>query len=433
MALPTLIFTIVTGLLLFRLPKQWAPMPLLAGTIYMTLGQTVDMGPFHFSVLRILVALGAIRVLVKHERLSGGWNLLDKAMLGWAVWAVFSSCFHKNISATLVSHLGLVYNALGIYFLLRVFIAGAEGVWSVAKIILILLVPVAVEMVVERLTGHNHFSVFGGVDAVCEVRGGKIRAQGPFLHSILAGTVGAVCMPLAVLFWQRNRKLCLLGVLATGLIVVTSSSSGPILTMLFVSMGLAFWKLRERMRLVRWVALLSVLVLNMVMSAPVYYLLGRIDLTGNSTGFYRAALIESTIRHFNEWWLGGTDYTRHWMASGVSWSPDQADITNYYIEMGVNGGLPLMLLFIYILVVAFRLLGTALRNSEGEPFEHQFMIWTLGAILFGHAATWMSVSYFDQTVVFFYLILAAISGVAAAPSQAVEVAPAPVERMNFAQ
>ena len=56
---------------------------------------------------------------------------------------------------------------------------------------------------------------------------GKIRANGPFLHSILAGTVGAVCMPLAVLFWQRNRKLCLLGVLATGLIVVSSSSSGP--------------------------------------------------------------------------------------------------------------------------------------------------------------------------------------------------------------
>ena len=118
------------------------------------------------------------------------------------------------------------------------------------------------------------------------------------------------------------------------------------------------------MRLVRWVALLSVLALNLVMSAPVYYLLGRIDLTGNSTGFYRAALIESTIRHFNEWWLGGTDYTRHWMASGVPWSQDHVDITNYYIRMGVDGGLPLMLLFIYILVVAFRIGGTGLAQQS---------------------------------------------------------------------
>jgi hypothetical protein len=431
--LPALIFTIVAGWLLFRVPKQWAPMPLLAGTIYMTLGQTVDVGPFHFSVLRILVALGVIRALVKHERLSGSWNPLDKAMLVWGAWALVSSGFHKDVPSTLVSHLGLVYNALGLYFLLRVFIPGAEGVWSVARILLILLVPVALEMVLERLTGRNHFSVFGGVDEMCEMRGGKFRANGPFLHSILAGTVGAVCMPLAVLFWQRNRKLCLLGVLATGLIVVSSSSSGPILTTLFVSIGLAFWKLRERMRMVRWLALLSVIALNVVMSAPVYYLLGRIDLTGSSTGFYRAALIESTAKHFNEWWLGGTDYTRHWMASGVSWSENHVDITNYYIRMGVDGGLPLMLLFIYILVVAFRMVGVALCDSQGEPFEHQYMIWTLGAILFGHAATWMSVSYFDQTVVFLYLILAAISAVSGVPLHALEMVAEPAERMDFAQ
>jgi hypothetical protein len=415
--LPTFIFTLVTGFLLFRLPRQWAPLPLLAGTIYMTLGQTVDVGPFHFSVLRILVALGAVRVLLKRERLSGGWHPLDKAMLAWAAWAVFSSCFHKDVSATLVSHLGLVYNALGIYFLLRIFVTGADGIWSVAKILLILLVPVALEMVSERLTGHNRFSMFGGVEEICEVRGGKIRAQGPFLHSILAGTVGAVCLPLAILFWNRNRKLCLGGIVATVLIVVSSSSSGPILTTGFVSIGLAFWKLRERMRLVRWTALIVILGLNMVMSVPVYYLLGRIDLTGNSTGFYRAALIESTFKHFGEWWVGGTDYTRHWMASGVPWSEDHADITNYYIRMGVDGGLPLMLLFINILVVAFRTVGAALRSSRGAPFEHRFMIWTLGAILFGHAATWMSVSYFDQSVVFLYFILAVISSVSTVPAE----------------
>jgi len=384
----------------------------------MTLGQVVEVGPFHFTVIRILVALGVCRVLVKRERISGGLRPLDKAMVGWAAWAVASSFFHEDIPATLVNHLGLVFDGLGFYFLLRVFISGSEGVWLAAKIVIILLVPVALEMISEHFSGRDMFAVFGGMSELSEVRGGKIRANGPFAHSILAGTVGAVCMPLAFLFWRKNRKLCLLGIAATGAMVVTSSSSGPILTTLFVLLGLGCWKIRERMRLVRRMAVLIVVILNVIMDAPVYYLLARIDLTGSSTGWYRSRLIESTISHFNEWWLGGTDYTRHWMPTGVPWSPDHCDITNYYIRMGVLGGLPLMVLFIRVLVVAFQTVGSGLRFRPDAPFEDRFMIWTLGAILFGHVATWMSVSYFDQTVVFLYLLLAAIGSLPVAPSRA---------------
>jgi hypothetical protein len=45
----------------------------------------------------------------------------------------------------------------------------------------------------------------------------------------------------------------------------------------------------------------------------------------------------------------------------------------------------------------------------------------------------MSVSYFDQTVVFLYLILAAIGAVSALPFQAAEVVAEPAGRMDFAQ
>jgi len=31
----------------------------------------------------------------------------------------------------------------------------------------------------------------------------------------------------------------------------------------------------------------------------------KIDLTGSSTGWHRAELIDSALRHFNEWWLVG--------------------------------------------------------------------------------------------------------------------------------
>jgi len=146
----------------------------------------------------------------------------------------------------------------------------------------------------------------------------------------------------------------------------------------------------------------------MVMNAPAYYLLARIDLTGSSTSWHRAAVIEAAFNHLSEWWLLGTSYTRHWMPYGVVWSNDQIDITNYYIRMGVDGGLPLMLMFIAVLVKGFSIVGSRLHQTEpGQP-NTPFVAWALGASLFAHAVTFLAVSYFDQSVMFLYLVVSAI-------------------------
>jgi hypothetical protein len=410
-SVPAVIFTILAGFFLFRLPRQWASLPLLIGASYMTLGQNIEMGPFHFTVIRILVAVGVVRVIAKRERIKGGWKNLDRMMIVWGCCAVCSSCFHKDFSSALVYRLGLAYDSLGLYFLFRVFIQDADNILVLCRIVIIALVPVAIEMISETVTGRDTFSFFGGIPEASEIRAGKVRAQGPFAHSILAGTVGAVCLPMALLFWRKKRKLALIGLIATGSMVMTSRSSGPIMTCFFALLALAVWKFRHRMRLIRWGAVFAIIALSIVMNAPVYYLLARIDLTGSSTSYYRAALINSAISHLNEWWLGGTDYTRHWMPTGAAWSPDQADITNHYIKMGVVGGLPLMLLFVGILAVGFASVGKALSSNKNAPVEQQFLIWTLGSILFAHVATMVSVSYFDQSVVFLYLVLAAIGSI----------------------
>ena len=347
---------------------------------------------------------------------------LDKLMIAWGIWAIFSSFFHKDPAGTLVGQLGLVYDGWGLYFLLRIFIEDMESLWILGRIVIIILIPIAVEMAMETLSGRNSFSIFGGVGALCEIRGGKIRAQGPFSHSILAGTVGGICLPLALVMWRKNRALSIVGLLTTTCIVICSRSSGPIMTCFFGVLGLSLWFAREKMRLIRWAGLLVILLLNLVMNTPVYYLLAKIDLTGNSTGFHRAALIDAAIRHFSDWWFAGTDYTRDWMPTGVPWSKDHTDITNYYIKMGVLGGFPLMVLFISQLVAGFVAVGKALRQNEEESLDKRLLIWTLGAILFAHAATMISVSYFDQSVVFLYLVLAAIGSIPA-QTPAEEVVP----------
>jgi hypothetical protein len=401
-------FLLVNAVALLLLPRRWAPLPLLIGACYMTVGQGINVDPFSFTVIRMLVAAGVVRIVIRREWPAGGMNGLDWLMVVWAGWALVSSIFHKDPSAALVFRLGLVYNTCGIYFLIRAFCQSLDDVVGLCRVTAILLVPLAAEMLYEQLRGHNLFSVLGLVHEIPAVRLEKFRAQGPFAHSILAGTVGAVCLPLMAGLWRRHRKEAMAGILACVTMVLASASSGPVMSALAGIGALFMWRFRERMRLVRWLAVLGYLGLDLVMKAPAYYLIGRIDLAGGSTGWHRARLIESAFQHLHEWWLTGTDYTRHWMPTGVTWSPEHTDITNHYIKLGVIGGLPLMLLFIAILAKGFSFVGQALRQSADQASESRFMIWALGASLFAHVVTCIGVSYFDQSFLFLYLTLAAI-------------------------
>ena len=283
-----------------------------------------------------------------------------------------------------------------------------DAIW-LCRVVVMLLVPIALEMVYEHIAGHNLFSMLGGVSEIPTIREGKLRAQGPFAHAILAGTVGAVCLPLAVALWREYRGAAVLGIVACLTIVVASSSSGPLMSAMAAMAALALWPWRNRMRALRWALLVAYIILDFAMKVPAYYLLARIDLTGGSTGWHRAELIDSGIRHLSEWWLAGTDYTRHWMPTGVTWSPNHTDITNHYLQLGVQGGLPLMLLFIAIFAVGFAQVGRVVQTEESLGRGRAFFAWALGASLFAHAATAVSVSYFDQSVAFIYLTLATIA------------------------
>src|SRR4030067_1595332 len=103
-------FLVINAALLLLLPRRWASLTLLLGACYMTVGQVVEVGPFHLTVVRILVAVGVARIIARGERLAGGMNSLDWLIVVWSVWLLFSSLFHKDPSAALVFRLGLAYD-----------------------------------------------------------------------------------------------------------------------------------------------------------------------------------------------------------------------------------------------------------------------------------------------------------------------------------
>jgi hypothetical protein len=360
-----------------------------------------------------MVLAGFFRVILRGERLNRRLNGLDRLILVWAGWLLTSSLFHKDVSGALAYRLGLVYDVCGIYFLVCVFCKSIEDLVHLYKMTAIILVPVALAMLYEKITAYNLFSMVGGVDEMSYIRAGKVRAGGPFGHAILAGTVGAVCLPTVVSLMKLNRKVALTGTAACLAMIYASTSSGPILSTLAGVFALLMWRFREKTSSFFWLMVLAYIALDIVMLDPAYYIMARIDLAGGSTGWYRARLIESSIEHLSEWWLVGTDYTRHWMSTGLDAFPDQSDITNHYIKFGVLGGLPLMLIFIAQIVKGFLYVGKTVRYcfDSSLQIDYLFVVWSFGATLFAHAVTCISISYFDQSGIFLYVTLAGISSI----------------------
>lgn len=414
-------------------PRQWAPLPLLVCALYIPLEVGFTIGSINVFALRVVLAIAGFRVLLRRETIHGGLNGIDRAFLWWSAAALLTSFAHADPASTLVNRLGWVYNACGTYFVLRIFCRSADDVDRMCRTCVWLLVPVALEMLQELQTGRNLFSAFGGIYEMSEVRNGRLRAQGPFNHSILAGSVAAACLPLAAAFWSQRRWTSVAGIAACLTMVYASGSSGPVIGTLFGLIGLAAWKYREKTRSIRWLLVVAYLGLELVMNAPAYYILTRMDVTGSSTSWHRAALIEAALAHLPEWWLVGTDYTRHWLAYGVLWSGNQADITNYYLRMGVDGGLPLLLTFVLVLARGFSTVGRSWRRlaASASPHVRAFLPWALGASLLSHAANFVGVSYFDQSVVFLYLTLAGIGSVAAPAAAPMAQAKVPPESPGY--
>jgi hypothetical protein len=403
-------FFAVNASALLLLPRKWAPVPLLVTGCYMTMGQGVHLGPISMPVYRMILAVGLLRVLLRGERLAGRVNVSDKLMVAWGGWVLLASVFHEWAPGSgPVFAAGFIFNITLVYFLGRIWCRDLDELTGVIRIIAVLLVPVALEMVFEQVGQKNLFSVFGGVPEEVYLRDGAIRSQGPFQHPILAGTVGAVCFPLMIGIWRRHWLAALVGVAACLTMVLACASSGPTMSLGMAIAALVMWRYRPWLKVV-WILSASVYVgLELAMSRPAYYLISKFDLTGSSTGWHRARLIETAIEHFSEWWLFGTDRTIHWMGSSIASSEQHSDITNYYLWIGVIGGFPATLLMMAMMWRAFRSVGQILSTTHEQLGADRFMIWCLGAGMFAHAGTSISVAYFDQSLIFFWLNVAVLA------------------------
>jgi hypothetical protein len=414
---------IVAGILICIAPRQKATFAFLAASILIPTDQVLVLGRVHFPMLRVLIVFAVIRIVQAHmssqvRLFSHGLNKIDVAVVSLTVVTALSNVALFQESAVIVNQVGNIYSVFGAYFLLRFLIRDDSDVMGVIRVFAYLAIFVAAIMTYEFTTGHNPYALLGGarasVYASLVERDNRFRAEGPFAHSILAGTFGAILVPLFIALWwktKKHRKLIVAGAISATVITATSNSSTPVLAYAGGLLALGLWPLRRWMRVMRWGIVLTLISLHLVMKSPVWHLICRIDITGGSSSWHRYMLIDQCIRHFGDWWLIGVKETS-------SWGWDMWDTANQYVGTAEGAGLLALILFLAAIVYGFKYLGKARQAAKGR--KDALFLWALTAAVFANAVAFFGVSYFDQTIVAWYALLAVIPAASAFSTKAAD-------------
>ena len=403
-----LVAMLIAMALIFLLPRKYVIWPFLCTAILVPLGQSIYVGGLHFFVIRIIILTVAVRMVASAFSSPEGvfgkrLGVFDVIFLLWALFRALAGVFVFSFnSGAIVYQCGFLLDALGGFFVLRYLIRDDEDIYRAIRVFAVICAVVASGMLFERVHQFNLFGLLGGVRAVPEVRGGSVRSQGPFQHELLAGSFGATLLPLFFLLWKsgKSKALGVLGAAAATVMVLTSASSTPVLAYGAGWLAICAWPLRRMMRTVRWGVVAALVVLNMIMKAPVWFLIMHIDVVGGSSGYHRAMLVNDFIMHFRDWWLVGT-------AENARWGYNMWDLCNQYVAEGQLGGLATFICFMALICIAFSRIGSARKVVEGDR-DKEWFFWLLGVALFSHIVAFFGISYFDQTRVSWFALLAII-------------------------
>lgn len=406
-----LVAMLLALVLFFLLPRKYVVVPVLISAFLIPSGQQFFVGGVHFFVSRILILVAFIRALTskvpgRQSKFAGGWNSIDTAFTGYVLISAVATMIQYPDAGALVNQVGYLWDYLLGYLLLRILIQNEKDVFLTIRCFAALMVLLAAAMVIEQLSMVNLFGLLGGVAAVPELREGKIRSQAVFQHALTAGAFAAAAIPLFFLLWKngKGKVLALIGIVAATVMTITTQTSTSLLTYAAGVLAVLLWPLRTKMKIIRRGLVAGLVALQLVMKAPVWFLIARIDLTGSSSSYHRAELIDQFVNHFSSWWLIGTK-------DAATWAWDMWDSQNMFVSVGEAGGLTGLIFFVVMISRTFANLGDA-RGRVNEK-KHEWCFWFLGAAVFANVTAFFGVNYFDQSRIAWFALVSMVCACAA--------------------
>lgn len=376
-------------------------LPILFMVAFIPSAQRVVVFTVDFTFVRILILFALMRIFMRGEQKGFKLNNVDIAIIFWMIWSILAYGILTSSFSGMVSRIGYMNEAFGGYLVGRMLVRDTDDIKRIVNFLGMASIPVAIFFLIERSTGTNMFSVFGGVPEETVIRGGRLRCQGPFLHPIMAGIFWASFLPWLGVMWLTKKlsttKLIVFS-FTTLFIIVNTASSTPVLSVAFVGFGFFLFYFRQLMPLIRVGTAIGLVFLHLLMERGVFHLISRIDIAGGSTGYHRYILIDEALSRVDEWWLFGTLSVSHW-DEGLE------DITNQYILEGVRGGLLEMLSFILVIVLLYKGISRSMRLTDNK--NDAWLLWAIGTLMFMHVMNFLAASYFGSLVTTFYLFLGA--------------------------
>jgi len=390
----TINIALLLGALTLLLPLRYFLAPYIVAACFIPADQRIIIADLDFTVLRILVVVGVIRLCLKGEIKNIKWNRFDKLVLVWVVvGAIIYVLQWKSISG-LIFKCGILFDVLGLYWLFRQNIRSWDDIDFAIKILALCALITVPFVAYEWVTGSNPFAILGRV--CTEIRGDRFRCAASFPHSIMLGLFWCTLMPI-FLGLARIKRHNILYWAASGasiFIVCSTGSSTPLGTLAVILILLTLFRYRCYGRHITYGLCGLLFVLHIIMKAPVWHLIARANLISGSTGWHRYNLIDQAVNHFWEWALLGTRSTGHW-----GWGLD--DVTNHYILEGVRGGFITLVLFIILLILAVKTMGR--YSLQQIPEGQKWLAWCMCISILGHCISFIGVSYFGQIMMLLYL------------------------------
>lgn len=402
--------------------RRTALLGMIAGALYLTEGQQIEVVGLHLFAIRFLELAGFIRVLARQEFSFNQLNKIDYAFL--LLYGYTTLVYLLRSSDGVAYQIGAAVDACLCYFTFRGLMGNIEDLELFLRGFLVLLIPFTLLVLFESFTRHNLFSAMGSVADGTWVRGSRIRCFGSFRQPDTLGMFAASFFPLYIglACAATERKRALVGALLCLAIVWASNSGGAASAAAIGALAWSFWRLRFQMRKVRWSIVGLILVMALAMKAPIWYIFAHISSVTGGDGWHRSYLIDVAYRHIGQWWFWGMPigWTKDWFAYTLG-TQDQADIADQYISLGLTAGLGAIILFIFLLVRAYGSLGmtmAAIRNDQQDTGPTEFLLWGLGVMLLVHIVDWFGITYFDQMYLVWFMQIATISSLCGRPSPA---------------
>ena len=396
-----LLIFVLAAIWIFVGPSNKITWSVIAIACLVSVAQRISVLTLDFDFIRAIGTLGLIRILVYGELRTIKPNLGDKLILGYVTTLIGCSLINGGLSEA-TTRGGLCLSYFSIYWIGRSSIRTVQDLKLMLTFIGVVLIPVAIFMTIEKLTGRNYFSIFGGISTLTAMRDGKLRAQGGFTHPIIAGVFFAGLAPIAfgvILSKAKGLPSLLAGwitLILSLVVILMTASSTPVAGFLIGVMSWCTFKIRWHLKTYLYVLGFMAVVVHFVANNGLHgVLFTKIDFTGSSTGYHRYMLVQGMLDNIPNWVVTGSP--------GAKYNKAFRDITNMYVLSALTGGLLALVLQIMMVIQALK--GCVASVRKAITRQDLVISYGLGCGLVVMIASFTAVSCYGEGIVPFYLLV----------------------------